>query len=80
MLYLYNTLGEAPVAKAWRDGAGRAGETVADSVQEPATTRGEGVLRWGGGYVGKQLVLPAIHEGPVAGDAEGYAVNNVVPR
>lgn len=79
MLYLYNTLGEAPVAEAGGDCAGRAGETVADSVEEPAATCGEGVVGRGGGYVGEEMVLPLIHEGAVAGDAEGYAVNNVVP-
>ena len=38
MLYLYNTLGEAPVAEAGGDCEGRAGETVADGVEEPAAT------------------------------------------
>lgn len=75
MLYLYNTLGEAPVAETGRDGVGRARKAVAHGVKEPLAT--EGIA---GGNMGEQPVLPAIHEGAVAGDAEGYAVNNVVPR
>lgn len=44
MLYLYNTLGEAPVAKAGRDGVGRARKTVAHGVKEPLATCGGGIM------------------------------------
>ena len=44
MLYLYNTLGEAPVAETGRDGVRRASETIAHGIKEPLATCGGGIM------------------------------------